>query len=132
MPASRRLEVVEAKPAVTRWRADTLTIELARKDDAHASFTITNRDTRVHHEDAETYYMEGADVTPLDLTAGRAPGIPVPVAVFAFGVGGPYLVVVDRSGYEGVGFETLFIDQTAGDRARAIEALGLGLYYCAY
>lgn len=132
MPASRRLEVVERKPALSRWRVDTLELELARTDDAHASFTITNGATRVHREDAETYYMEGAEVRPLDLSAGRAPGIPVPEAVFAFGPDGPYLVVVDRSGYEGVGFETLFIDDTAGDRARAIESLGLGLYYCAF
>lgn len=132
MPSSRRMEIVEHEPARARWRVDELVIELARKDDAHASFTITNGATPVHREDAETYYMEGAEVRPLDLSAGRAPGIPVPLAVFAFGAGGPYLVVVDRSGYEGVAFETLFIDHTAGDRARAVESLGLGLYYCAF
>jgi hypothetical protein len=73
--------------------------------------------------------MEGADPAPLDLSEGRAPGIPVPEAVFELGPDGPYLVVVDRSGYEGVAFDTLLVD---GDKARPVETLGIGLYYCAF
>ncbi len=84
----------------------------------------------MHDERAEAYLMDGAEPIDLDLTDGRRPGIPAPEAVFAVGEGGPYLVVLDRSGYEGVAFETLLVG--ASGRARVIASLALGAYHCAF
>ncbi len=129
-PAARPLRLDLDSAGQRRWSAGDLEINLTRIDDQHAEFRIQVGAATVHDERVEAYFMEGATLKPLDLTDGATPGIPVPEAVFGFGPGGPLLVVVDRSGFEGVGFQTLFI----GDRgpAREIAALGLGVYYCAF
>jgi hypothetical protein len=113
-------------------RAGNVSIELRRVDATHATLRIADRraDTLALDETAEAYFMEGADAIGLDLTQGHAPGIPTPEAAFAFGDAGPYLVVLDRSGYEGIAFETLLV--TTKGRAQVIESLGLGAYYCAF
>jgi hypothetical protein len=113
-------------------RAGNLSLELRRIDKTHATLRIADRraDKVALDETAEAYYMDGADPIDLDLTQGHYPGIPWPEAAFAFSDAGPYLVVLDRSGYEGIAFETLLV--TTSGRAQVIESLGLGAYYCAF
>jgi hypothetical protein len=126
------LAVVSATktPALATWTAGPLVVELARTDKTHATMRIALDGKPVHDETVEAYWMEGADAVDLDLTQGRWPGIPNPEAVFAIAPDGPYLVVSDRSGFEGIAFETLFID--GNGRARVIESLGLSAYFCAF
>jgi hypothetical protein len=113
-------------------RAGNVSLELRRVDKTHATLRIADRRATglALDEAAEAYYMEGAEPIDLDLTQGHYPGIPWPEAVFAFSETGPYLVVLDRSGYEGIAFETLLV--TSRGRAQVIESLGLGAYYCAF
>jgi hypothetical protein len=113
-------------------RAGNLRLDLRRVDKTHATLHIADRraDAPALDEAAEAYFMEGAEPIDLDLTQGHYPGIPWPEAVFAFSDAGPYLVVLDRSGYEGIAFETLLV--TTNGRAQVIESLGLGAYYCAF
>lgn len=128
-PLAEPLTAVETTRDRRHWTAGTLALTLARTGDSHATFTIRDNGAAAHHERAERHLMDGADASPIDLAAQRWPGIPTPAAVFRLAAGGPYLVVLDRSGYEGVTFETLLVG--AGD-VRTVESLRLSLYYCAF
>lgn len=129
-PAAVPLALALDTRAARRWTAGPLVLALERLDRTHARLRISRGEAVAHDERAEAYEMDGAGPIDLDLTAGARPGIPVPEAVFAFAADGPFLVVLDRSGYEGVAFETLLVDGRG--RARAIESLGLGVYFCAF
>lgn len=131
-PAAVPLTVEVDERAHRLVRASNVTIELRLVDKTHATLHIADRraDEAALDETAEAYYMAGADPIDLDLTQGHYPGIPTPEAAFAFSDAGPYLVVLDRSGYEGIAFETVLV--TTNGRAQVIESLGLGAYYCAF
>lgn len=128
-PLGEPLTATETTRDRRHWTAGPLALTLDRTDDSHATFTIRDNGAAAHHERAERYLMAGAGDSPIDLTADRWPGIPKPVAVFRFAADGPYLVVLDRSGYEGVTFETLLVG--AGD-VRKVESMSFSLYYCAF
>jgi hypothetical protein len=111
-------------------RAGEVVLATRRLDATHMALRIAIGDLVVHEERAETYLMAGAEPIDLDMTQGHYPGIPTPEAVFAFGATGPYLVVLDRSGYESVAYATLFVSRNG--RARSIDSLGLDAYRCAF
>ncbi len=116
---------------LSRIVAGPLDIRQLRKDKTHAVLLVHVGDHLAHQEENEAYLMNGADPIDLDLSEDdHTPGIPTLEAVFELGSGGPYLVVFDRSGYEGVAFETLLVGHKRA--ARTIESLGLGAYYCAF
>jgi hypothetical protein len=135
MPAGwspRSHVVVGARDARERLRvrAAAVSFELVRRDMTRAQMRISVRQHPVHLEEVEAYVMDGADPIDLDFTQeGHVPGVPMLEAVFSFGDAGPYVVVLDRSGYEGVAFQTLLLQD---GKAREIESLGLGAYYCAF
>jgi hypothetical protein len=130
-PSVRTLLLRIDTPARRRWSAGELDLDLEREDDRHARLRISRGGRLVHDEHAEAYEMDGAPPISIDLSAGeRTPGVPYPEAVFAFGVGGPFLVVLDRSGYEGVAFETVLVGFHG--EARPIDTLRLAAYHCAF
>jgi hypothetical protein len=128
-PASHALRAEIAERDRLRYVVGDLVIEQRRVDKTHAALTIAFRGKTVHDHTSEAYLMAGADPIDLDLKAGHSPGVPTVEAVFSVGPAGPYLVVLEQSGYEGVAFETLVVLE---DATAVVEALGFDAYYCAF
>ncbi len=128
-PASHALRAEIAERDRMRYVVGDLVIEQRRVDKTHAALSISVRGKTVHDETSEAYLMDGADPIDLDLKEGHAPGIPTVEAVFSVGPAGPYLVVLEESGYEGVAFETLVVLESATE---VVESLGFDAYYCAF
>lgn len=129
-PAALPLTVDVDRKERRRWKAGALELELSRDDKTHATLRIAAGGKELHRAEAEAYFMQGSDEIDLDFTQGRRPGIPFPEAVFAIAPAGPHLVVLDASGYEGVGFDVLLV--TPDGTSHAIEAAGFSAYYCAF
>jgi hypothetical protein len=123
------LATVVADKARRKWTAGALELELARTDATHATFRVGVDGTTRHRAAVEAYYMEGAGEIDLDLREAHRPGIPYPEAVFAITPNGPYAVVLDTSGYEGVSFSMLLV---TAEGAYPVEAAGMNVYYCAF
>ncbi|HUQ07344.1 MAG TPA: hypothetical protein VM261_32855 [Kofleriaceae bacterium] len=128
-PASHALRAEIAERDRVRYVVGELVIEQRRLDKTHAALAIAVRGKTVHDETSEAYLMDGADPIDLDLKEGHAPGIPTVEAVFSVAPAGPYLVVLETSGYEGVAFETLVARESATE---VVESLGFDAYYCAF
>lgn len=128
-PAAVPLVVDGASRDEARWRAGRLTVTQTRTSDAAATLVIALDGAEVVRRTDELYFMDGAEPSPLDLTEDHRPGVPTPAAVFAIAPDGPYLVVLDESGFEGAGFTATLV---APDGARPVEELGLGVYFCAF
>jgi len=120
-----------AGPATEARRRDTvgpLALELARTDATHGTLTIARAGRVLHTAAFERGAMEGADPRPLDL---RGPGIaiPVPVAAWAVAEGGPILLVLLVSSYEGASLRPILV-QDGG--TRELPDLASYLYQCAF
>jgi hypothetical protein len=129
-PAAVPLTVEQQEKSRRRWKAGTLDLEITRTDATHASLRVGTGDRTLHTQAVEAYFMEGSDEIDLDFTEGRRPGIPFPEAVYAIAPGGPHLVVLDTSGYEGVSFTALLVTQESG--SHEIESASTSAYYCAF
>jgi hypothetical protein len=128
-PAAAALRATEATRERQRWTAGPLTLSLTRVDDGHATLEIAGDGRRLHVATEATYWMDGSDPQPLDLTATFLPGIALPEAVFLLAPAGPALVVFHTKGFEGDTYTTLLV---GADAAEPVDRMTAYLYSCAF
>jgi hypothetical protein len=112
-----------------RWTAGPVTATLTRTGARTAQLSIAWADRVLQQSPVEAWSMPGADDGPIDLSFPDQPGLPNPAAAFSLSPTGPFLLVLDVSSFEGVGFDTVLVTDTA---VRPVESMRLGQYYCAF
>lgn len=128
-PTALAISRTHADPARRTHAAGRLVFDLVRKDSSRAQLVITRDGTKVLDSIFERAEMDGANTTgPVDL-GETTPGLPEPVAAWAFSPSGPELVVLLVPGYEGVNLSTYLVEDSG---ARPIEGMALYLYQCAF
>ncbi len=124
------LDITSSRATQTqrRYAVGPLGLELVRHGPTKGTLTLTHEGRTLHTEPFERGEMEGAAPSPLDLSS-TGPGIPAPVAAWSFAPSGPFLVVLEQPGYEGVTLAPWLVDDEA---AHLLQAMSLYLYSCAF
>jgi hypothetical protein len=125
------LAIVSPASATETRRRDTvgpLALELVRSDSARGTLAIAREGRTIYTAPIVRDAMAGAELDPIDL---RQPGvaIPVPVAAWSLGEGGPILLVLQVPSYEGLHLTPILVE---ADRAREVPAMATYLYRCAF
>lgn len=127
-PSALALARTHADPTRRVHAAGRLVFELVRRGNTRAALLITRDGTRVFESVFERGDMDGAPTGPIDL-GEWTPGMPEPVAAWAFSPSGPELVVLLVPGFEGVALQAYLVEASS---ARRIEDMELYLYQCAF
>ncbi|MBK7756676.1 MAG: hypothetical protein IPI35_09810 [Deltaproteobacteria bacterium] len=109
------------------WKAGDFTIIAERTGPKQGNLRIARQGQDVYNQPFEKQIIDGADDSPIDLSADYEVGLPVPIAAFTLAAGMPPVLVLKTSGYEGVGFSVF-----TTDGSRGVMVGEQSLYLCAF
>jgi hypothetical protein len=126
IPASFAEEAKKAKVNKVLLIGDIKLLYLAT-DQAKGKMVVFVGDEKRLEEVIDRQVMAGADPEPITFKSAGEIGVSYPIAAYRFGEKWPVGIVLNGSGYEGVGFEVLRVNPT---EAKLFD--GISAYYCAF
>ena len=111
-----------------RWSIGSLELVATKISRMKVALAVFANGTQLTRTQGEKYVMDGADDSPVDLSADGDPGVSFPIAAYEIVPGGPVLLVLFTPGYEGISIATRLV-QASGTRETDAS---LGLYLCAF
>jgi hypothetical protein len=126
IPASFVAEAKKSKVSKVLLAGDVKLLYLAM-DKAEGKLIVFVGNEKKLEEPIKRGEMSGADPEPITFKGAGEVGVPYPIAAYRFGEKWPVGIVLNSSGFEGVSFRVLRVNET---EAKLFD--GISAYYCAF
>ena len=126
IPASFAEEAKKAKVSKLLLAGEVKLLFLAT-DKNKGKMVVFVNDEKKLEEPIDRQVMEGADPEPISFKGAGEVGVAYPIAAYRFGEKWPVGIVLNGSGFEGVGFGVLRVNATD---VKLFD--GISAYYCAF